>query len=114
MFNWINQILNLLLDYKVIIYWLPVIICSVGYLLITVEEYHEDVKNRDKYEKEELKHGCYIPTLKVGTIVGRAIVCFIPVFNVLVTIFKFVPRLVGDIITACDKWLDIPLVPKKK
>lgn len=123
MFNWINQMLTLLLDYKVWSYWLPVALCLIGYILITVEDYQKDVKNRDEDEKAALENTDpngkrayrpgYTPKLTAGIIIGRFVVSFIPVINVLLTVFKFFPRLAGDIIKAFGKWLDIPLVPKR-
>lgn len=103
------------LDNKFLVYFLPIIICTLGYILISVEDYHIDVKNRDEFLNSDSKnYYSYTPKLTVGLIVGRLIVGFLPLINILVTIFKFLPRSARDVINACDQWLNIPLVPKPK
>ena len=98
--NWLTGWMGMLL------YWLPLSICIVGYTLRTFENYQKDLIEREKYRnlknkrkalegnEEELEKlsreirstsssdkytSYYSPTDKIGTLVGRAVVSIVPV-----------------------------------
>lgn len=98
---WTTGVLGLLL------YWLPVAFCGVGYTVICWEEYRDDLKRRDddKY---------FTPTITVGSIVGRAVITAIPVANLCAAIFHVAPRLFGNFIDWLGRVLSIPLVKPRK
>jgi hypothetical protein len=115
--HFIQAIIAISSSYNFWPYWVPIIICLVGYIFKTVKEYNEDVKNRADYlsqpDSAQIQRR-YIPELVVGHLVGRLLVSFIPVVNFCIALFVFLPTLARDIIDVCSNWLDIPLVPKKE
>lgn len=110
--EWFNTAFDLALRNVFYFYWVPVMVSALGYLLLSIKHYHADLAQFKLYQADPLRVR-YTPTLTVGTLVGRAIVCFIPIINGLVALWKFTPILARDIIDVCGQWLDIPLVPKK-
>lgn len=90
-------------------YWLPVVLTAFGYVRKTKDEYDKDIEEREESDKRKQT---YYPTLKLGTVIGRLVVSFIPFVNIFHAI-KSVWFLGEDIIELCKKWLDIPLVPKR-
>ena len=57
-----------------LMYWLPLALCIVGYSFKTWKEYQSEILDREKTDY-------YLPTLKIGTIVGRVILSFVPFAN---------------------------------
>lgn len=114
--EYINHILSLVFDFTknlyFLPYWLPFGICFAGWTFQSVREYNVDFSDRDLREKEG-RPSYYRPSITVGKIIGRFVVCALPVVNLGPAIFKFFPSIVKDIIKAFDNWLDIPLVPNK-
>lgn len=126
--NWMTGWMGMLL------YWLPLSICVVGYTLRTAENYQKDLIERDKYRKsskirkemgsDELNDyirknkdeysSYYSPTDKIGTIIGRALVSIIPVANLWAGMFDVAPRLFHRLIERIEKIFDTPLVPEIK
>jgi len=126
--NWMTGWMEMLL------YWLPLSICVVGYTLRTAENYQKDLIERDKYRKsskirkemgsDELNDyirknkgvysSYYSPTDKIGTIIGRALVSIIPVANLWAGLFDVAPRLFHRLIERIEKIFDTPLVPAIK
>lgn len=126
--NWMTGWMGMLL------YWLPLSICVVGYTLRTAENYQKDLIERDKYRKsskirkemgsDELNDyirknkdeysSYYSPTDKIGTIIGRALVSIIPVANLWAGMFDVAPRLFHRLIERIEKIFDTPLVPPIK
>ena len=128
--NWVTGWMGLLL------YWLPLSICFVGYTLRTMENYQKDLIERDKVKNtikrrkelegnpEELERfnrtvhrdsdqyaSYYSPTDKIGTLIGRALVSIIPVANLWAGMFDVSPRLFRRLIDRIEKIFDAPLVP---
>lgn len=126
--NWMTGWMGMLL------YWLPLSICVVGYTLRTTENYQKDLIERDKYRKsskirkemgsDELNDyirknkdeysSYYSPTDKIGTIIGRALVSIIPVANLWAGMIDVAPRLFHRLIERIEKIFDTPLVPEIK
>ena len=91
----------------VLLYWLPLAICVVGYTLRTARDYRKDSADRDS-EKY------YFPTLTLGTIIGRAIVSLIPVANLWAASFDVGYDMLRGFFSWIGRLFDQPLVPKRK
>ena len=130
--NWMTGWMGMLL------YWLPLSICVVGYTLRTSENYQKDCIEREKYRNylkrlkelegndEEIDRfkrnnynsdrnsSYYSPTDKIGTLIGRALVSIIPVANLWAGMIDVAPRLFHRLIERIEKIFDTPLVPPIK
>ncbi len=107
----------------VFLYWLPLMVCAIGYTVRTFENYHKDVIHRKEYidgknAATESRSLCnapyYSPTDKIGTLIGRALVTFIPFANLWAASFDVSPRLFRRIFERIEKIFDQPLVPHPK
>lgn len=89
----------------ILLYWLPLVVCTVGYLARTARNFIKDRALR------ETVGGGYYPTDTVGSLIGRAIVTLLPVANLWAAMFDLSP----EIFSRCFKWLRMvfnqPLVP---
>jgi hypothetical protein len=92
-------------------YFLPLVVSLVAFIATSFTEYKEDVEAREAANQDTKKF--YIPKIKLGTLVGRAIIAALPFVNIGSALYKsfFIAR---DIKDAAEKALDIPLVPNKK
>lgn len=131
--NWMTGWMGMLL------YWLPLAVCVVGYTLRTSENLQKDYIVREKYrnylkrlkelegdekETDNFKKSCrndsvlyasyYSPTDKIGTLIGRALVTIIPFANLWAGVFDISPRLFKRLIETIEKIFDTPLVPQDK
>lgn len=121
-----------------LLYWLPLTICVVGYTLRTSENLQNDYIEREKYraflkrlkelegnedETDRFKRSCYhseqytthySPTDKIGTLIGRALVSIIPFANLWAGTFDVSPRLFKRLIERIEKIFDTPLVPQDR
>lgn len=88
----------------IIFYWVPVVLCVVGFLFDFREMYKIDLNN---YQAEY-----YIPKLTVGAIVGRMVLSFVPICNFIASI-RHAFTLITDIIATFSEWLNIPLIRHK-
>ena len=93
-------------------YWIPLILCTVGYTVRTAKEIKHDVN--DRRQSDLSPHAYYYPSVTVGTIVGRLLLTAAPLIN----IAAFVTDLGLDMISrtyelAC-KAFDHPLVPSRR
>lgn len=96
-FRW-NSLLGILM------YWVPLLFCVYGYLLRT----HRNVQ-KDKRERENGSY--YMPTDKMGTLIGRGILAILPVGNLFAAIFDLGPEVFGRFFRRLEQLFDIPLVP---
>lgn len=89
------------------LYWLPLGICCVGYIIRTWRNYRKDRRARDteKY---------YTPTDTVGTLIGRGVVSVVPIANLYVAAFDLAPEMLGRFIERLGRIFDQPLVPKRR
>lgn len=107
------------------LYWLPLSICALGYTLRTFENYHKDLAARTAYvsalaeAKRKDDDGrsmrgvdYYSPTDKIGTLIGRALVTLCPIANVWAAVFDVSPRMFSRIIQRVEAIFDQPLVPR--
>lgn len=88
------------------LYWLPAAICVVGYTMRTARNYMVD-----KRDRETKKY--YSPTDTIGSLIGRALVSFIPIGNLWAAMFDVSPEFFGRIFEWIGKVFDQPLVPAK-
>lgn len=95
------------------LYWLPLAICTVGYIARTYKHYQADLVARAAWV-ENPKEKYYNPTDTVGTLIGRGIVSIIPVANLIAAVFDVAPRLLGNFFKMLGQIFDQPLVPKLK
>lgn len=119
MIEWFVNLIHTVLGYRennkimFFLYWLPLGICVVGYFFRTWREYQDDVVNRDKAAKDPTHHS-YHPELVVGHIIGRALMCWIPIANIFAAVFGIMPDFFGDFFRTLAKTFNQPLVPPKK
>jgi hypothetical protein len=93
------------------LYWAPLIMCSVGYLLRAISDVHKDVVARSAPINE---FGLsYEPSITVGTLIGRGLVSIIPVANLLAAIFDVAPEVFGNFFKTLGKIFNQPLVAKR-
>lgn len=95
------------------LYWLPLIVCTVGYIARTYKHYQADLVARAAWV-ENPKEKYYTPTDTVGTLIGRGIVSIIPVANLIAAVFDVAPSLLGNFFKMLGQIFDQPLVPKLK
>lgn len=84
------------------LYWIPLLVCLVGYIFDFIRDYKADA---EKYQEPY-----YNPKLTVGSILGRLIITILPVCNLAVAIFKHLGKIIRKIIEVCADFLDIPII----
>ena len=108
------------------LYWIPVVVCLVGYAILSVRMYYKDVEarataisNREK-QRQDAANGVtgtryystfYLPKLTVGWLVGHALISFIPVLNIWMSLFDVLPRVASNVVRTLGRVLNIPFVP---
>jgi len=117
----------------ILLYWLPLAICSIGYLFRTWANVQKDLAAREKYEtwragnpepNHLLDRGAwdtwyagkvypYSPTDTIGTLIGRGLASIIPVVNLLCAVCDIAPKALRDFFKTIGDVFDQPLVPKK-
>lgn len=95
-----------------LLYWLPLLICSYGYILRTWVNYQDDIKQREKSGREDGVY--YFPTDTVGTVLGRTVISIIPVLNLCACVFDVAPGLFSSFFRYISNMFDKPLVPPNK
>lgn len=94
------------------LYWLPVAVCSVGYTIRCFKQYRKEIDMRAAHELSP-HNSYYLPRLTIGTLVGRLIVTFVPVANLVATICDVGYEMLRGTLDWIGEALDIPLVPKR-
>jgi hypothetical protein len=89
------------------IYWIPIVLCVVGYTIRTFRNVQKDREARAR----EMSN--YYPTDTIGDVIGRAFVSFIPVANFWAAYFDVCPDLFSKFFKWLEKVFDQPLVPKR-
>lgn len=88
------------------LYWLPLAVCAVGYVVRTWKNFRDDrAKRTEKY---------YTPTDTIGTLIGRGIISVVPVANLCAAAFDLAPDMLSGFINRLAKIFNQPLVPKPK
>lgn len=91
----------------VLLYWMPLLMCSIGYFIRTYQNYQKDISARDLQT-------LYFPTDTVGSLIGRGLVTVLPIGNLLAAIFDVGPQLFRRFFGWIAKVFDQPLVPRRK
>ena len=91
-----------------LLYWLPLAICAIGYSIETWVNYQKDLTDRARQGEN------YRPTDTVGDLIGRALVTTIPLANLWVAVFCSGPEYLGNFFRRIGALFNQPLVPKKK
>lgn len=94
------------------LYWLPLALCSIGYLVRSSREYHTDIEKRTESENNPKQY--YNPTIRIGTLIGRCLISIVPIVNLLAAIFDISPIMFKRILDWIVDVFDRPLVPKRK
>lgn len=95
-----------------LLFWLPAAICVVGYTARTWRNIRKDVA--DRAARVSGQGNYYVPTDTIGTLVGRALVSFIPLANLWATFFDVGSEIFEKFMKWIGQFLDIPLVPGPK
>lgn len=102
----------------IFLYWVPVVVCAIGYILRTLKNAASDVMAREEYIKAKkanpMDYASYNPTETVGTVLGRIFVTFIPVANLWAAVVDVCPSLLSRIFEVLEKVFCQPLVPRPK
>lgn len=96
----------------IIIYWVPMAICAIGYTLRTFANCGKELQERKAYARGDIS--CYEPEETVGVILGRMITCFIPIANLGVAVFDFGATYLELFVKFLDRTFNQPIVPKLK
>jgi len=99
-----------------VLYWIPLVTCAIGYLMRTHANYQIDTKKRAEGEARAAngENNLYNPTDTVGSLIGRAIVTIMPVGNLLAAIFDVSPKLFAGFFGWLERVFNQPLVPKRE
>jgi len=105
---WTTGLMGLLL------YWLPMVGCLILYSIRSGKQYQKDKTYREEDHANNKGEYCYSPTLTIGTLIGRFVVSFIPVANLIALAVDLAPGALRTFFKWVEKTFDIPLVPKYK
>lgn len=99
-----------------LLYWLPLVLCAIGYFLRTWHNYQKDIRDRAECENKDDKTKCtyYSPTDTIGSLIGRAIVTILPIGNLFAAVFDVAPGLFGKFFDWIGEVFNQPLVPQRK
>lgn len=90
-----------------LLYWVPVVICFIGYLHLTILDFNKEIIKRDE---ARMGRSYFTPTLTVGVVLGRGILVIIPVVNLFLVVFKFVPYYASGFVSRLGKIFSSPFV----
>lgn len=96
-----------------VLYWGPLTFCIFGYTVRTWRHFKADTASRDKLSREG-KSDHYMPTDRLGTLVGRAVVSLLPLANLWAATFDLAPEVFRRVFEWLGKVLDQPVVPARK
>jgi hypothetical protein len=99
-----------------LLYWIPLAFCTYGYTVRIWIRYQNDYQKRSAYESlsEEKKHYTnYSPSLTVGSIIGYALLCIVPIANLFAAIFDVAPKVFRGVLESLEKVFNQPLVPSR-
>ncbi len=113
MIDWLTQYMpawNSLL--ALFLYWLPMVVCLIGYAIRIINDTAGDRKKRGAAEASD--KGFYVPSVTVGTLVACTLLSIIPIVNLWSAIFDVSPEVTSSIISWFGRLLSVPLVPSRK
>ena len=94
-----------------VVYWLPLLICLVGYLCKTWKEYRQELARSLEFKQRNLG---YITNLTVGVVVCRVFATFLPGVNIIAIAFDIGWPMLCTVIRSVTNILDIPLIKPHK
>lgn len=94
----------------ILLYWVPLAFCVFGYSIRTCMNYIKDKRNRDGAMAKK-GVGYYVPTDKLGDLIGRGIISVVPVGNIFAAVFDLAPQIFGKLFKWIGATFDQPLVP---
>jgi hypothetical protein len=97
----LNSVLGLLL------YWLPLVLCVIGYTVRTWKDYNYELERREQSVKDRYT---YYPNLTLGVVVGRIFSSVVPVFNILALVFSIGGPMLRSIAEFVHTVFSMPLV----
>jgi len=108
-----------------LLYWLPLAVCAVGYTVRTWRNVQKDIKEREMYNEyesfrkdprcpENYPYKCaYEPTETLGALIGRGVASIIPGVNLICAVCDIAPGFLSGFFKTIGGILNQPLVPKK-
>lgn len=94
------------------LYWLPMLVCIVGYTMRTAKNIQKDKARRT--EAEQGDRITYRPNDTIGDLIGRALISVIPIGNLWAAVGDVSPELFSRVFEWIGKTFDQPLVPERK
>ena len=118
----IDSTINFLMSFEftslmgILLYWLPVLVCFIGYSFRTHKEIKEDIEKRDGVEaaKRIGQSGYYYPTVTIGTFIGRGIATLLPVVNLWAAVFDVGYELLSGFFSMICKFFNQPVIRERK
>lgn len=97
---------------SIILYYLPLVICVIGYSQRVHEDIRTDIENRSEALKnlQEGKLDYYTPKVTYGSILGYAFVSIIPIANLWAALFDVSPHLFSKLIKWFKEFFDTPII----
>jgi len=117
--------IDLILNFEwegILLYWLPLAVCAVGYTARTRRNVQKDLAARAKYEAfrkdprcpENYPYKCeYAPTCTIGTLIGYGFASITPMVNWICAIGDIAPDYLSGFFKTIGGIINQPLVPKK-
>lgn len=99
--------LNNSVIWGLLLYWLPLVLCSVFYSTRFIKFYRADLSARDGVDNSEY----YKPSLTVGAILNAVIVIGLPLVNLVYATLHAGPHLFSGLFKWLGRVFDCPLVP---
>lgn len=104
-YNWIKD-LAFTGEIGMYTYWLPMILCAVGYSVRTFKQIqHIKVYHIDK-------HAGYVEDLTVGTVLWRVLLTVTPIVNIFALSFSLLSDMVSTVLNWLASILEFKLVQK--
>lgn len=97
----------------ILLYWVPLTVCLLGYTMRTMKDIKKDVSKRAAADADP-KNSYYSPTITIGKILGRLFASICPIWNLLAALFDIGGDLIGNIVGFLADKFTQPLVPARK
>lgn len=112
-YGWVEKVPAWNTTIALFFYWIPLVVCAIGYTARTVVQINIDVQSRLEYDNKGTPE-YYRPIVTVGTLFTRLFATITPVVNLLAAIFSVGYDLLRWIGTTFADFFSIALVPKRK
>ena len=95
-----------------ILYWIPLALCAIGYSVRAARRYNKDRVARSKADADPKAY--YYPELKLGDLIGYVLIIVCPLVNLLAVIFDVGAPMIREFFGWLGSMFDIPVVPSHK